>query len=497
MESVNPDAWIYTLTRDHLREQAALRRLNTEGTLQALRARVSRYERALRGENPPPSPAVEMPPPDFIETDDKAKERETNTISLTNAENLIPEYELSSREPGGHARSDPNISTRIPLRTSDRLLSGPEVGHWGEEYLRAPPQRERYNLPPHRAVDSRYAPVELSTSEACREMRRWNIGFSGVRGSDAEAFLIRIREGRRIAPISDADLFKCLPFFLTGIALHWFRAKEGSWLSWREFESAWHIRFGDSDFQFALRDEIRGRTQGEHESVADYLTNLTAMFRRLDPPWSMPEQVNYAHRNMLPRLQIAVHRDDIVDLDTLEILAMRIERSYLTASQYRPPPPPERTVCPDLAYRPPPRSMRSTVAMTATEMPGDALSRGEAVEEAVRDRPPAPPPRSRPAAPTPQRRSTDPTSQTSSPREGRGNGRMPSRPPNQAARPAEPTTGSSSGDVVALTCWNCGKKGHFSRNCRGSPRIHCYRCGKANVTVRACPDCSGNGGRRS
>jgi len=56
--------------------------------------------------------------------------------------------------------------------------------------------------------------------------------------------------------------------------------------------AAWR-RFGDPDFQFALRDEILRQTQGEHESVADYLTYMQALFDRLSPPWSLAEQLNY------------------------------------------------------------------------------------------------------------------------------------------------------------------------------------------------------------
>jgi len=58
---------------------------------------------------------------------------------------------------------------------------------------------------------------------------------------------------------------------------------------------------GDPDFQFALREEIMRKTQGEHESVADFLTCLRAMFDRLSPPWTESEQVSSAFRNLLPR----------------------------------------------------------------------------------------------------------------------------------------------------------------------------------------------------
>lgn len=148
-------------------------------------------------------------------------------------------------------------------------------------------------------------------------IRKWNLRFSGARGEDAETFLLRIEEGRELIPVADEDVLRCLPFFLEGIALHLFRRKCARLQSWSAFQAAWRTRFGDPDFQFALRNEIMRRTQEEQESVRDvidearvpnpirlwagsvaviqqliaraatridYLTCLTALFDRLSPP---------------------------------------------------------------------------------------------------------------------------------------------------------------------------------------------------------------------
>jgi len=42
----------------------------------------------------------------------------------------------------------------------------------------------------------------------------------------------------------------------------------------------------------------------------------------------------------------------------------------------------------------------------------------------------------------------------------------------------------------SLKCWNCGKSGHKDKECRQKPRLHCFRCGKPEVTVRNCPGCA-------
>jgi len=66
---------------------------------------------------------------------------------------------------------------------------------------------------------------------------------------------------------------------------------------------------------------------------------------------------------MLPRLQIAVRRDEVRSFASLELLASRIEISHDTAIRYRAPPPPERLLFPELTY--PLKKITRTVAVAA------------------------------------------------------------------------------------------------------------------------------------
>lgn len=71
-----------------------------------------------------------------------------------------------------------------------------------------------------------------------------------------------------------------------------------------------------------------------------------------------------------------------------------------------------------------------------------------------------------------------------------------SAPYGEGVSVVHPTASSSrSSDVV---CWNCQKAGHVRNACPEPKKTVCYRCGKMNVTVRQCPNCSpGNGSRRN
>jgi len=80
-------------------------------------------------------------------------------------------------------------------------------------------------------------PGNSSASAVYNIMRKWNLKFSGARGEDAETFLIRIEEGRELIPVADEDVLRCMPFFLTGIALHWFQGKRARLNTWSAFKT--------------------------------------------------------------------------------------------------------------------------------------------------------------------------------------------------------------------------------------------------------------------
>ena len=420
MSRIDPeDDWVFVLNSEQLVEELHRRRLSTDGSYSILTARLLRRVRDDR---------------EGIRRSSADREdgmSDTEHLELP-GEPVRPDSPMPRDSPPGPSHSTGTPRTPRTPRTPGRNLMHDSPGN--------------------------------SAMTAYNVMRKWNLKFSGARGEDAETFLMRIEEGRDLVPVADEDILRCLPFFLSGIALHWFRGRRDRLSTWAAFKSAWRTRFGDPDFQFALRDEITRRTQGEQESVADYLTCLRAMFDRLSPPWNAAEQISYAFRNMLPRLQIAMRRDEIEDLDALEDIATRIEASHQLAHRYRAPPTPDKSLFPDLAYRSPRNAKQAhkhnTVAALNTSVSSTDSGAGSRREKRRKDR----------AAKT----ATDSSSVASS--------TTSAKPSTSGIRPSRAST---------ARCWNCDEIGHLSRDCEAAPRMHCYRCGRAEVTLRSCPDCSG------
>ena len=76
-----------------------------------------------------------------------------------------------------------------------------------------------------------------------------------------------------------------------------------------------------------------------------------ALFDRVVPNFSESEEVSFAHRNLLPRLQLLIPRQNVFTFSHLEQLSVAAEKSIRVAKLFRPPPVPERSLLPDLAYK--------------------------------------------------------------------------------------------------------------------------------------------------
>ena len=430
MANKDPHHWIQKLTEEQARQHLEERGLDVRGILPVLRARLTRYEEAiLRGTTPSGTP-------DPVE----AVSDPFEDLGAVGPGPSVPSFTISDFGTG-------NRVVRSPPQEQGTAKGEPgETGTRKREY--------DYTLPPRADPGPPYTGRRTprnSAADAYHLMRKWNLHFSGKRNSDAEAFLTRIKEARSILPVTDADLFKCLPSFMTDYALYWVRLESENWRDWQDFEDAWRARFGDPDYHYALREEILRRTQGEHETAADYLTSLRTLLAKVSPPWPLPEQLNFAYRNMLPRLQIAISRRDFTCFRSLELQATRIERNFAAEKNYRPPLLPEQSLFPDLAYHPPKGKARTQGTVAAVNVAHAGGHKGK------------------------KRVSNTPTVAAASP---------------TTVNP--PATENDTASAANIKCWNCEKVGHRARGCAEPRKTHCYRCGKQGFTVKTCPSCSGN-----
>ena len=202
-------------------------------------------------------------------------------------------------------------------------------------------------------------------------VRRWGYKFAGEPGESIDTFLERIEESWELAKLTEFEMLSALPELFVGVAATWVRSNRSAWSTWEQFTRRIRRWCGVTDHvQQRLAHEVALRTQGPEESVRDYITCLEAMMRRMEPAPSTEFQLATLHRNMKPRLQQLVRRNEFQSIETLLDRAMEAELAVEAEKSFKLPPPPEMCVYADLAYKPrKPAPPRIKVAAVETKPP--------------------------------------------------------------------------------------------------------------------------------
>uniref|UniRef100_A0ABD2W965 CCHC-type domain-containing protein n=1 Tax=Trichogramma kaykai TaxID=54128 RepID=A0ABD2W965_9HYME len=109
--------------------------------------------------------------------------------------------------------------------------------------------------------------------------------------------------------------------------------------------------FGMDQYTYQqLLEQIRRRTQGRNEKVAQYIIDLQSTLNKLRPQLDIQTQLDYLHGGMLPELQKMVRRKCLRFVDDLFDEAVEAENTIIRAEQYRAPIQDE-TVWPELRYQ--------------------------------------------------------------------------------------------------------------------------------------------------
>lgn len=426
-----------------------------------------------------------------IDFNDQAFEITTNNFQANVAKNNSPQANVNNNnlQNSQAINNSHNFQNSQILRNSPNNFEVSFSHSQGQNMQAARHNNNRANQPNNfnrqNAVNQRNQ--DNSYAKTIEAMRKWNLKFSGTKAEDPESFLTRLNEGRAIVTISNDDFLRCLPFFLEGIALHWFRNEQDRWQTLADFVQAFRARFGPIDYQNALFFEIRNRTQGPLESVSDFITCMKSLMARSVPVIPAAQQIEIVSRNLLPQIQNGIDTSAIFDLADLERLARYRERRIAVSKEYKPPPPAAQALHADFAYQDPRFQSPRNFVRTRNFIPREPnrLANIEFSDDNEID-------------------VTDSlncdseefpflTSYDDQEIQELANLRLDSRKQNFRSRNSgKPNMNFS---LAALNsdsrfCFRCGSQdGHTSHNCTSPRRVFCRSCGKFGKTRNNCDNC--------
>lgn len=281
-----------------------------------------------------------------------------------------------------------------------------------------------------------------------------SLKFDNTTSLSAEDFLLRINEKRKASKISEEELLLYLPELFQDTPLNWCRLEIDNWTQWNDFETAFRATFFPPNYQEKLKKEIEKRTQGEYEKILDFAISLKTLMKKLTHPLSEPEQISNIYNNLLPKYQLYIRKSEVTSVAHLMSLGQEFERIEDRAKTFRPPPPVDRSMFPEAAYKPSSLPKESSKKMSSIASVQQAYSKQQ----------------------RPKKPKTKNNASTNSAKEETGITAIEKK--NDA---------DTSSKIV---CWNCLENGHRYPACIKTRTIFCYHCGTQGITRKHCPNCN-------
>uniref|UniRef100_V5H321 Retrotransposon gag domain-containing protein n=1 Tax=Anoplophora glabripennis TaxID=217634 RepID=V5H321_ANOGL len=126
----------------------------------------------------------------------------------------------------------------------------------------------------------------------------------------------------------------------------------GNLHSWDDLVDKLRSAFQPYDYEQALWEEIRRRTQGSQEKLINYISVMENMFARLSDKPSEETRVQIIRRNLLPYLQTQLAIFPLRDIHELIRLGRSIEETEFRVQRFCPPSTNTRLLVePEFAYR--------------------------------------------------------------------------------------------------------------------------------------------------
>lgn len=279
------------------------------------------------------------------------------------------------------------------------------------------------------------------------------------------AFIQKVEEFVHSRGISFDKIISLAYEIFDGDALHWFRYVKDKFSSWTELCTLLKQDFSNSDYDYKFTEEIRTRTQGEHENIVIYLSIMHGMFSRLNKPMTEEAQLEILLHNIRPcyaNSLATASASNIKSIEDLKTICLGYETVNSRFSNFREPPKlSSNTIAPEFAYKP-----KSTFYNNKNEPINNNYKRFDHPKPST---------------------SFYNNSDKSNKNYNNPNNKYNFGINNQSQRMEIDALNVSS--PRSVFCPRCRSDNHSLRNCRQNRFLICFKCGKKDVKYPECPDC--------
>lgn len=267
------------------------------------------------------------------------------------------------------------------------------------------------------------------------------------------SFILKVEEFIQSRGISYDKIFSLGYEIFIDDALHWFRCNKEKVTSWAELCVLLKQDFSSPDYDYRFAEEIRSRTQGEHENISIYLSIMQGMFSRLSKPFSEAEKLEILMHNIRPCYAYTLAASSpITSVDSLKSVCRNYESIQSNFSQFREPPKATtNTLAPEFAYKSSSFVSKSFVNTNKNTSSNYFHFKNDTAKV-------------------------------------------------NAIESNEIIGGENNVDVVAISsgspktffCPRCRSNGHSLKNCKQERFLICFKCGKKDVRYPECSNCNPN-----
>ena len=274
-----------------------------------------------------------------------------------NAPSITELSDIGNRNEGGIQREDRSVvggdeSSRVGghIGVSRQSVRPVQVDPPQARQLAQEPtcvsQRAHFTQPPHavgltQTPTPRQAPNESLDNSSSRRQRdihfdKWNISFSGTGAYSVMSFIMDVEEKALSKEVDFNLLVLGAPEFFKGRAKIWFRTIRDRIDSWNELKIALRKEFLPLNYAENLWDEIRARVQGTDELMGEYVTNMLALFERLETVERVEEdkKLNIIRKNLSPYYTDKLALTRVYSIEDLKDLRKQIEVSRYRMDYY-------------------------------------------------------------------------------------------------------------------------------------------------------------------